>query len=321
MTLRIAQPEADFPRIAELLSLVTTEPVTVSGLWDDENRMMPGKIRRRWVNDDAGRINGYAMIIKYPSEPIDLFHIELVVDPAARRGGIGAGLCDTALAFAAENGCGRLMTEIQDNDPDSLAFGQRRGFVVSHHVFDSELKLAAFDETPFAGVIERLEAEGIRFITLAEAGATEEAERGVYEANRAAVLDEPGSVGTFPTYENWRRIILESGWYRRESQFIAVDGRKYIGLAGVYNEVETPETMFNGLTGVDRDYRGRKIALALKLLTIHYAREHGAKVVTTNNDARNAPMLAINRKLGYQPLPGHYVVVKNMDQAASGGST
>jgi RimJ/RimL family protein N-acetyltransferase len=193
--------------------------------------------------------------------------------------------------------------------------------VVSHHVFDSELKLAAFDETPFAGVIERLEAEGIRFITLAEAGTTEEAERGVYEANRAAVLDEPGSVGTFPTYENWRRIILESGWYRRESQFIAIEGRKYIGLAGVYNEVETPETMFNGLTGVDRDYRGRKIALALKLLTIRYAREHGAKVVTTNNDARNAPMLAINRKLGYQPLPGHYVVVKNMDQAASGGST
>jgi RimJ/RimL family protein N-acetyltransferase len=202
-----------------------------------------------------------------------------------------------------------LMTEVRDNDSDSLAYAEKRDFKVSHHVFDSQLDVAAFDDSLFAGVIETVEAGGIRFFTLADTSG-EEAERQLYVVNRTAVLDEPGSVGTFPTYESWRSIILESNWFRQESQFIAADGEMFVGLAGVYNDPETPETMFNGLTGVDRNYRGRNIALALKLLTIRYAQEHGAKVITTGNDARNAPMLAINRKLGYRPLPGHYVLVK-----------
>lgn len=32
----------------------------------------------------------------------------------------------------------------------------------------------------------------------------------------------------------------------------------------------------------------------------------GASITRTNNDSRNAPMLAINQKWGYQPQPGKY---------------
>ncbi len=312
MLLREVNAEQDFSRIAELLSLVSNEAVTAGALWDDERRIVPGKIRQRWVMEIDGQIMGYAMVVKYPSEPADLFHLELVTDAVARRQGVGGGLYTTAEAFARERGMGRLMTEVRDDDPDSLAFAARRDFEISHQTFDSVLDVAAFDDSVFAGVVEGLESEGIRFFTLAAAGADEAAERSLYEINRTAVLDEPGSVGTFPTYENWRRIILEAGWFRRESQFIAADGERFIGLAGVYNEVETPRAMFNGLTGIDPAYRGRKIALALKLLTIRYARQHGADTINTGNDARNAPMLAINHKLGYQRLPGHYALLKTV---------
>jgi GNAT superfamily N-acetyltransferase len=282
-------------------------------LHEEEGFMLPGKIRRRWVAiNEHDKVHGYGMVVKYPSEPVDLFHMQVIVDPAGRRQGIGTQLYDEAIRFAHEQGAGRVETEVREHDADSRSFAEKRGFSVTHHVFDSVLDVTTFDQTAFAGVVEGAEKNGIRFFTLAETGDRADAERQLYEVNRMAVLDEPGSTGTFPTYENWRKIILESSWFRAESQFIAAEGDRFIGLAGVYNEPETPTLMFNGLTGVERDYRGRGIALALKLLTIRYAREHGALKITTGNDARNAPMLAINRKLGYQPLAGHYGMMKHL---------
>lgn len=65
-------------------------------------------------------------------------------------------------------------------------------------------------------------------------------------------------------------------------------------------------------TGVDREYRGRGIALALKLLTIRRSRALGATYLRTNNDSENAPILHINRKLGFQPIPGYYRCLKTM---------
>ena len=72
--------------------------------------------------------------------------------------------------------------------------------------------------------------------------------------------------------------------------------------------------MHNMLTGVDRAYRGRKIAQALKLQTILYAKACGADSIATQNDSVNAPMLAINRKLGYvrQEGLGHYGLVREL---------
>ena len=92
---------------------------------------------------------------------------------------------------------------------------------------------------------------------------------------------------------------------------LAADGDNIIGLAAV-GAMSSDLDMGNMITGVDRAYRGRKIAQALKLLTIRFARSYGAKTIRTNNDSENAPMLAINRKLGYQPHPGIYRLVNRL---------
>ena len=84
-----------------------------------------------------------------------------------------------------------------------------------------------------------------------------------------------------------------------------------VGLAAVGYFKET-NSMYNMMTGVDPAYRGRRIALALKLLTIRLARQYAADYIRTNNDSDNAPMLAINRKLGYQPVPGLYWLTKKL---------
>jgi GNAT superfamily N-acetyltransferase len=71
---------------------------------------------------------------------------------------------------------------------------------------------------------------------------------------------------------------------------------------------------YNAFTGVLREYRGRGLAQALKLQTILLAKREGVRYVRTNNDSKNAPMLAVNRKLGYMPEPGYYELLCVLDQ-------
>jgi RimJ/RimL family protein N-acetyltransferase len=54
-------------------------------------------------------------------------------------------------------------------------------------------------------------------------------------------------------------------------------------------------------TGTLRAYRGRGLALAAKLASIRWAAANGIAMMATANDETNAPMLAINRRLGYRP--------------------
>ena len=68
----------------------------------------------------------------------------------------------------------------------------------------------------------------------------------------------------------------------------------------------------NFITGVLPAYRGRKIAQALKLIAIRYAKARGANYIRTDNDSENAPMLAINRKLGYKSQTGVYLLYKQL---------
>ncbi len=74
----------------------------------------------------------------------------------------------------------------------------------------------------------------------------------------------------------------------------------------------SPETQsaYNATTWVIRAYRGKNIGLALKILAARYARQCGARQVVTDNDSLNVPILAINSKMGYQPQPGKYLLVR-----------
>jgi GNAT superfamily N-acetyltransferase len=83
------------------------------------------------------------------------------------------------------------------------------------------------------------------------------------------------------------------------------DGDRWIALGAVGYFANANSTC-NMHTGVLREYRGRKIALALKLLAIRRSRECRAVCLRTNNNSQNAPILVTNRRLGYKPQPGFF---------------
>ena len=313
--IREADPRTDYRRVAELLSLVETHPITEAMLHEWDARKSEGQIRRRSVaTTPDGAIVAYSGVLHESWKPTGWFLVWVMVDPTMRRQGIGAQVYDDALQFASQHRAQVLESEVCDDDPAALHFAQQRGFEIERHVYHSILPLTDFDDRPFAGVIEKVAAQGIRFTTLLAEGDTEQARRKLHALNYQAVHDDPANTsGTFSDFDEFNRVISGGSWFNPAGQILAVDGDRYVGLAAV-GAVENTNAMQNLITGVDRDYRGRGIAQALKLLTVYYAQAMGADTITTNNDSQNGPMLAINRRLGYIPQPGVYRLIRSDSQ-------
>ena len=93
---------------------------------------------------------------------------------------------------------------------------------------------------------------------------------------------------------------------------IAKDGSKHIGLSTVWRIDREPRGLVQGNTGVRREYRGRGIAVALKLKVIDFARRNGYEKMKTWNASNNAPMLAVNTKLGFKREVGWITLEKDL---------
>ena len=311
--LRSLNLETDAPRCVELFNSANPEPVTVERLREWDRNFPKDGIRRQMAAlDSEGDVIGYNDCAHRPYMLPGSFQVEVVVLPEYRRQGIGAQLFQDALTFAQTEHATRLESHVRDHDPDWLCFAQARGFQVERHIFESTLDLATFDETRFAGVIESVQAQGVHFFTLAEIGNTEENQRRLYDLNKRNALDIPGRDPTFSRFEDFQKHVFGASWFRPEGQILAADRDRWIGLTAIGYFAQTNST-YNMFTGVERDYRGRKIALALKLLATRFARELSAVYVRTNNDSENAPILAINQKLGYKPAPGYFKCVKVLE--------
>lgn len=304
--LRPLNPTTDLPRLAELHSLVESEPVTVAILQDREQKWPEESARLNLVaTDGTGAILGYGNAARKPHDAPGLFWGVAIVDPIACHRGIGTALLRAVEAFAKAHGGVRMKSEVRDNDSESLRFAEKQGYAVYRHTFESVLELGTFDWERFAGLVRKVEATGIRFFSFAETDGSVEAQRKLYELNTIAGMDEPGfDPQSVRPFEQFAQDVYGGYWFRPEGQILAADGDVWIGLSAV-GEI-SPGVMGNMFTGVLRTYRGRQIAQALKLQTIAFSQKQGAHTLRTNNDSTNQPMLSINRKLGYRAEPGWY---------------
>jgi GNAT superfamily N-acetyltransferase len=306
VTLRPLRYPDDLERTVAIYNTWSLEPTTIERALEWEAGAAAETRRYRYVAESrAGEVVGYVEATHAPWSEPGRYEVELCVDVRWRRRGVGAALWRAALAWLRAEGATRAEVELRDNDPDSARFAEAQRFTRERHRFESTLNLASFDERPFIGALALTQAEGYRFFSLADVGDTEEARHGDYEINRRASLDIPGAAQTFAPFEEWRRFVCGASWYRPDGQIIAARGDEWIGLAAVGYYAAT-NSMYNMVTGVDRAHRGHGVAQALKLLAIRCARRYGAVYIRTHNDSENAPILAINRKLGYQPQPGLY---------------
>jgi RimJ/RimL family protein N-acetyltransferase len=106
-----------------------------------------------------------------------------------------------------------------------------------------------------------------------------------------------------PSYERWLEEeatgpdVLEGG------TLLALDGERVVGFVSLLRRAADPRLAEHGLTAVAETHRNRGIATALKRAQIAWASSKGFRELMTSTQDGNAPMRAVNDKLGYEARP------------------
>ena len=245
-----------------------------------------------WID---GEPVGSGFVAIMPQRP-ELPNVLITVRAAARGRGAGSGLYAAVSEWARGRGLGELEAVVSDDDPDSLGFAERRGFVEDRREKGVALRLAGID--PPAVELP----EGIEIATWAD---RPDLSRAIYEVVLEASPDVPGWEDEIvEPFEKWLVNDMQGSGDRPEATFLALEGDEVVGYAKFSLSGAQPKTAWHDLTGIKRAWRGRGIARALKATQIRWAMENGYEELRTRNDERNAPIRHLNREFGYEPATG-----------------
>lgn len=247
-----------------------------------------------------GRLAGSAVAAIGPSRPRVVFVLLTVL--AGQRGrGVGTGLWQVVSGWARERGLDQLEAVVADDDAESLAFAERRGYREERRERAVALDLRALE--PPAVVVP----EGVEIVTWAD---RPELARGMYDVALEAYVDIPGSeADEVEPFEEWLAHDMGGAGDDPAATFVAVADGEVVGYAKFSLTAATPTVAHHDLTGVRRSWRGRGIARALKATQIAWAKEHGFEELRTRNEERNAPIRRLNAEFGYRPATGRVYVV------------
>ncbi|MGE5673826.1 MAG: GNAT family N-acetyltransferase [Mycobacterium leprae] len=303
----------DSPAIVAIRNAIQPEPLTVTEFVQLQEAFWqyPGAKRQLLVAEADGPVVGYTVISRIDDDPAGLFHVYVAVDPTVRRRGLGLQLYTALLGLAEQYEAVTLKSHVRGTDDESYAWALARGFHLDRQRTEAVLDLKSWDGAPFAGEVARVEAGGIRLVCTHDFP-TASLMPEIYRVWKETAVDLPGWEGEFGTYEAWAADFSSGYGEHPPIMGLALDGERLVGMS----ILGMPRTEGAGAiidyTGVLREFRGRGIAMATKLLTIEAAAAAGAPYIRTNNDPDNPPMLAVNRRLGFAFIPGPRVLKKNL---------
>jgi GNAT superfamily N-acetyltransferase len=248
--------------------------------------------------DDAAV--GSAVGVIFPQRGDRVFTLVTVLAEARRRG-VGSALYEAISAWTSERGLSELEVPVLDNDPESLAFAQRRGFVEERREVGVVLHLAEIAppeiEPPAC----------VEIVTWAE---RPELARGMYEVALEAFPDIPGfEDDDVEPFEDWLAHDMQGAGDRPEATFVALAGEEVVAYAKLYLPGAQPTIAHHDLTAVKRAWRGRGVARALKATQINWTLANGYTELRTRNEERNEPIRRLNARFGYRPGIGRIYLV------------
>ncbi len=259
------------------------------------------------VENSAGQLIGTGTCLRpFWQHAPGVYMLGVTIDPDWRRRGIGRAILAEFEAYARTQNAERLRTECREDALYSIEFLKALGFTNFGLRFESQLDLTTFAESKFDQAIERAQAAGYEFTTLAaERVINADADQWLYELDQITSADVPlpGGARSETTFENFRRVNLEGPESDVNAIFIAKYHGQYVGHTIVWFGKNKPS--YTAMTGVRREQRGHGLALALKLLSFRAIKKRGLSATRTTNDTANPAILRLNEKLGYQKLPGN----------------
>ena len=316
VTLRPAHLENDFGQLAALFSLEQDEPISEPSLKVDYEAHKERIFRLMVVEDEQGEVLGFNWATRSRFDKNQAYFY-IIIKPEARKQGVGRRLYEDLEQCARGAQLKQLQISIRDNCPECRAFAERREFTERSHTIGMALDLNAFEDFRYNEQIVRLQQEGFLFTSMAALGNTVEAQRRLYALNDMTAMEMPGSEGEHPwlSFDDFQKLVCQADWYRPAGQMLAIDlaTGNWAAMSAI-TRFEGADFAYNLHTGVDKRYRGRKLAQTVKVLALRYARQVlEVNTVHTHHNSHNLPMLAIDRKLGYLQTPGIFSMQKMLE--------
>lgn len=250
---------------------------------------------------------GMAWLDWWLTENTHAIDVEIAVDPRFRRQGVATRLLDEVAARAKADGRTLLTTSViasPSGTSSGTAFAEARGFVQKHTELHQVIELPMDDTV--VDVLERV-VPGYELVQWGDrtpdewlgefADAYTVMSRDVPHGDRSVELQvwTPERLIARET----RRV--EQGRFTHTTVAVDVDGRlaAYTQMGG--NQA-VPERLYQYDTFVRPEHRGRGLGIAVKipnLRSLQAELDHPA-VLHTWNAPENAPMIAVNAKLGFR---------------------
>lgn len=295
--------DIDLPRLAALVRvLLPTQVVSEHTL--DHMR----KSTTWWVAEDGGELVGAARAGRFG-------RCWVGVVPEARRRGVGTRLADLVERSLAEAGHGEAVawSDGDEGEEFALARGYRtvRSKPVSVLRIDSS-RVAAHAAPSTASTAESV-PDSVQLVPLVELDGRL---RELHALAVAAYADVPdGARDASQSFEEWLRDDLGIPELDYLGSVVAVVDDRLAALSFV--TTDGAGRAENEFTGTHPDFRRRGLARLVKQATIDWCRANGISELWTGNDSENAPMLALNRSLGYEPAHVRYMHVKQLEPTGS----
>jgi GNAT superfamily N-acetyltransferase len=261
----------------------------------------------RLVAEDSGRVVGYGQVnhMRWAFVPTK-YRVDITVLPDHRGRGHGTALYDDLASAVVARGGRALASAAKESMTDGVRFLTKRGYREVKRDWESRLFVNGFDFARFNTADDRVAKQGIRIATLAEEmerdpGALQKA----FELSEDCRMDIPSvDPPTRHTFDEFRRENIDAPSALLDAFYLAIDkDGRYLAVSNMFRSLDDPTFLWQGITGVRREVRGKGIAMALKLRTVRYAIDHRMAHIKTWNDVHNKPMLSINEAMGFAKQP------------------